>query len=280
MRTLVSGFFGRQVRSAKKFTRWLDAETRHRRTEWRFRREVLGGTAPLRDLTRYEARVYSQNGEDGILRAIFARVGPGNRYYVEFGVEDGLQCNTRYLREVHGWTGLLMDGGHEDPARNLHREFITAENIGALFAKYAVPAEPDLLSIDIDGNDLYVWRALAPHYRPRVVVIEYNAMCGPTERLSIAYDPAFRWAGTDYMGASLQALVSAFREWGYTLVACDSQGVNAFFVRAALVDGHFVRRSAEELYRPPGFGPHPMFGPNIDGRRGHVPDPTRRMVPV
>jgi GNAT superfamily N-acetyltransferase len=240
----------------------------------RYRRECIGGTAPLRDLTRYEWRASSQNGEDGIVRAIFARIGHGSRYYVEFGVEDGRQCNTRHLREAHGWTGLLMDGAHEDPAVNLHREFITAENIEALFTKYDVPREPDLLSIDIDGNDYYVWRALAPHRRPRVVVVEYNAMCGPIARVSIVYEPAFRWAGTDYMGASLQALVGVARDWGYTLVACDSIGVNAFFVRDDLIDGHFERRSAEALYRPPGFSP--------DGERtlGHPADTARRMQPV
>lgn len=242
--------------------------------ELRYRREVLGTTAPLRDLTRYERRIFSQNGEDGILQAIFARLGHGSRYYVEFGVEDGRECNTRYLRERHGWTGLLMDGGHENPALNLRREFITAENVNALFEQYGVPREPDLLSIDLDGNDYYVLRALAQHWHPRVVVAEYNAMCGPTARRSIAYDPAFRWSGTDYMGASLQALVGVTRAWGYTLVACDSAGVNAFFVRDDLVDGHFERHSPEALYRPPGFSP--------DGGAhfGHPPDPTRRMQPV
>jgi hypothetical protein len=256
-------FARRQARSVRK-------RVRRAASELRYRREVLGGAAPLGDLTRYEMRVFSQNGEDGILRAMFARLGPGGRYYVEFGVEDGRECNSRYLREAHGWTGLLMDGGHEDPAINLRREFVTAENVGDLFAKYGVPSEPDLLSIDIDGNDYYVWRALAPRWRARVVVAEYNAMCGPTARRSIAYEPAFRWSGTDYMGASLGALVAVAREFGYTLVACDSAGVNAFFVRDDLVGGRFRPRPPEALYRPPGFA---------DGR-GHPPDPSRRMHPV
>ena len=238
--------------------------------ELRYRREVLGGAAPLGDLTRNEVRVFSQSGEDGILRAIFARLGPGGRYYVEFGVEDGRECNTRYLREAHGWTGLLMDGGHDDPATNLRRESVTAENVGDLFAKYGVPSEPDPLSIDVDGDDHHVWRALAPRWRPRVGVAEYNAMCGPTERRSIAYEPAVRWSGTDYMGASLGALVAVAREFGYTLVACDSAGVNAFFVRDDLVGALVRPRAPEARYRPPAFA---------DGR-GHPPDPSRRMRPV
>jgi len=245
----------------------------------RFLREIRGTMAlradlrrggPLDDLTRYEKSVYSQNGEDGILRAIFARIGPGTRYFVEFGVEDGTQCNTRYLAERQGWTGLLMDGGHTDPRRNLHREMITVENVVALFRKYGVPAEFDLLSIDIDGNDYWVWRAIATVWRPRVVVIEYNASEGPDVSTSIVYDPAFRWSETNYMGASLRALATLGASHGYTLVACDSRGVNALFVADEFVRDNFVRHSVAELYRPPRF--------RADG--GHPPDPSRRMPPV
>jgi hypothetical protein len=249
----------------RKTRRWLRA-VRAAATLWRDLRR--GG--PLDDLTRYERSVHSQNGEDGILRAIFGRIGDGTRYFVEFGVEDGDECNTRYLAERRGWSGLLMDGGHEDPRRNLRREMITAENVVGLFHKYGVPAEFDLLSIDIDGNDYWVWRAVAAVWRPRVVVIEYNASEGPVKSTSVAYDPAFRWSETDYMGASLRALATLGMEHGYTLVACDSRGVNAFFVVDELVEGNFVRRSIEELYRPPRYR---------DGG-GHPPDPTRRLLPV
>ena len=245
----------------------------------RFLREIRGAIAlradlcrgaPLGDLTRYERSVYSQNGEDGILHAIFARLGEGTRFFVEFGVEDGAECNTRYLAERRGWSGLLMDGEHADSRRNLRREMITAENVVALFRTYGVPAAFDLLSIDIDGNDYWVWRAIATVWRPRVVVIEYNASEGPDVSTSIVYDPAFVWSETAYMGASLLALATLAGSHGYTLVACDSRGVNAFFVVDELVAGHFARRSVAELYRPPRFR---------DGG-GHPPDPSRRLQPV
>src|SRR5438094_892724 len=71
--------------------------------------EVAYGRAPVTDLTRYERTVYSQNGEDGILQAIFARAGTTNRFFVEFGVGDGRQCNAAYLARRKGWTGLMMD---------------------------------------------------------------------------------------------------------------------------------------------------------------------------
>ena len=141
---------------------------------------------PIVNLDRYQWRIsflerreFSQNGEDGILQAIFEKIGTTNRYYVEFGVEDGMECNTRYLFTHEGWKGLLMDGNHEDGTRNLQREFITAENVEGLFNTYVVPQMFDLLSIDVDGNDYWIWNAVT-QYKPRVVLIEYNA-CLPYE---------------------------------------------------------------------------------------------------
>jgi hypothetical protein len=226
------------------------------RRDVRFRREVLRSRAPIRDLTRYERRIYSQNGEDGILQAIFARVGTTNRYFVEFGVEDGSQCNTRYLADRQGWRGLLLDGRYEDPVRSLHREFVTAENINALFVQYEVPREFDLLSIDIDGNDLWVWSSIDERWRPRVLVIEYNSSVGPDTALTIPYDPAFSWDGTTYFGSSLRALCALAQLRGYALVACDSCGVNAFFVRAELVAALGEPATVGRAFRPPYYGRH------------------------
>jgi hypothetical protein len=123
------------TRELREVTKLLVLSPLNLRRDIRFRREVLRSNAALRDLTRYERRVYSQNGEDGILQAIFARAGTTNRYFVEFGAEDGLQCNTRYLADHQGWRGLLLDARYDNPARALHREFVTAENINFLFTK-------------------------------------------------------------------------------------------------------------------------------------------------
>ena len=214
---------------------------------------------PLTNLHLFARRIpfierheYSQNGEDGIIAAIFAMISTTNRYYVEFGVEDGIECNTRYLFKHKQWKGLLMDGSHENPALGLHKEFITAENIESLFAKYHVPTDFDLLSIDIDGNDYWVWKAIR-NYRPRVVIMEYNACIPYTPAITIPYDPAFQWDKTDYYGASLSALVALGRGKGYTLVATDPCGVNAFFVQDDLVTGNFVLPAPEMLYHPAAF---------------------------
>jgi hypothetical protein len=234
----------------------------------RFHREVRRARAPLVDLTRYERRVFSQNGEDGIVEAILARIGAGARTCVEVGAEDGAECITRRLAEREGWWSLLLDAEHEVPERRLRRALVTAENVDALLRDGGVPPDLDLLAIDVDGNDYWIWAALSERWRPRVVVIEYNAQLGPSRVAAVPYDPAFRWDRTDYVGASLMALVRLGRRRGYTLVACDSFGVNAFFVRDDVARGHFAPPPPEALFRPPGYG---------RGRRGHPPHPTRRV---
>jgi hypothetical protein len=205
------------------------------------------------DLTTFEAKWFSQNGEDGILQALFRKIGAARRFAVEFGVENGSECNTRYLREKQGWACLLMDPNTQNPDY-IQREFITAENINHLFRKYKVPEDLDLLSIDIDGNDYWIWKAIEACYRPRVVVIEYNAKILPTESKSIAYDPSFRWDGTNYFGASLLALARLAKSKGYALAGCESRGTNAFFVREDLYARHFKPHSFGELYQPPTYG--------------------------
>jgi hypothetical protein len=232
-----------------------------------FRVSVL--RRPIEDLWPYEKRFFSQHGDDGILDAIFRAIGTTNEYYVEFGTQDGSERNTRYLAEHKGWTGLLMDGDYENPAINLRREFITAENINELFAKHGVPREFDLLSIDIDGNDYWVWRSLSDEYRPRVVVVEYNASWGPDERRTIEYQPDFVWDDSDYYGASLAALAGLAESKGYSLIGCESMGVNAYFVRTEALGDRVLAKTVREAYRPPAYGPK---------KRGHRRDASRTMI--
>lgn len=183
-----------------------------------------------------EARVFSQNGEDGITYLIFEKIKPTNSYYVEFGTEDGSQCNTRILREFANFTGLLMDGDNENSYINLQKEFITAENIIELFEKYNVPQKFDFLSVDLDFNDWYIVKnILQAFYRPRVVVVEYNGFHGPNEDKIIAYNPTARWDGTNYASASLLAYFRLFRMFGYSLIYCERKGINAFFILDELV---------------------------------------------
>jgi len=215
---------------------------------------------PLSNLERYERSVFSQNGEDGILARLFDILGTTNTFFVEFGTGgDGRQRNTRFLEEKHGWRGLLMDKCADEDHGRVRKESITAENINALFEKYDVPHEFDLLSIDIDGNDYWVWKAVHQQFRPRVLVMEYNASFAPPERRTITYDPNFCWSGTDYFGASLAALDDLNRHKGYTLVYCERRGINSFFIRTDLLPPDW-RKSLAEIYRPPNYAQGKVFG--------------------
>jgi len=192
-------------------------------------------------------RKYSQNGEDGIISIIFHKIGTTNKFFVELGVEDGKECNTRNLLK-QGWQGLQIDC---IKSRNkfVKKEFITAENVNVLLKKYRVPKNFDLLSIDLDGNDYWIWKAIK-NYEPRVVIVEYNGVIPVDEAISIPYDPSFVWDGTDFFGASLLALRNLAELKGYELLGCDSRGVNVFFCKKELVDGNFETRDIKKTYKP------------------------------
>ena len=192
------------------------------------------------DLRSFERRVSSQNGEDGIIEEIFRRIGTTNKFFVEIGAETGEECNCRRLVREAGWNGVFVEA---DPAKHarlteVYRDypevvcvqaFVRSDQIAQLLADRGVPPDLDLLSIDIDGNDYWVWKAITN--RPRVVVIEYNADYRVPRRWVMQENPGHAWDGTNYYGASLASLASLGREKGYTLVCTDSTGVNAFFIR-------------------------------------------------
>lgn len=214
-------------------------------------------------LLRFGAKAYCQNDEDGILAEIFRRIGPGGRRFLEIGVEDGRQCNSLALL-LRGWQGAWVeaDAARAEGARRnagqfvgtgalaIHHGHATPQNIGDLVG----PGPLDLLSIDIDGNDYWLWQAAPNH--PRVVVIEYNASWFPPLDVVMARDDGFDWAatGTNGAGASLTALTRLGAAKGYHLVGCSAAGVNAFFVRADLTGDHFAAPfTAQNHFEPPRY---------------------------
>ena len=223
--------------------------------------------AAIRDFSNinaFERRVYSQNGEDGIIGELFARI-PGRKLFVEIGVEDGLQCNAALLSRHYGWKGVMVEADAEC-FRKLQRNYSTfsnvtclrllvdRENISPALSSLGIPKQLDLLCIDIDGNDYYVWDALKD-YRASVVVIEYNATFGPEVSRTIAYDPSHFWQRTRYYGASLKALQRLGERLGYALLATDRRGINAFFVRRDLLATcGFPERTARQAWRPNRLG--------------------------
>lgn len=203
----------------------------------------------IENINLFEKKYYSQYGEDGILDIIFYKIGTTNKFCLEFGIHPG-EGNTIYLKKK-GWKCLWMDGNGDN--ESIKKEFITAENINSIFSKYKVPKEFDLLSIDIDSNDYWIWKSLSD-YSPRVVVIEYNASFPPPESKVVKYDPNLTWDGTNYFGASLFAINKLGISKGYTLLACTREGVNAFFVRTDLIKNNFKVKTIQEIYSPPRYG--------------------------
>ena len=211
-------------------------------------------------LDRYGYKVYSQSDEDGIIQEIFRRIGTTNKTFVEFGVQDGLESNGHFLL-FSGWKGLWIEGSKKyfDRLKKCFAEplstgrlvtlnaFVTAENINETI-RGGVSGEIDLLSIDIDGNDYWVWRSINC-IQPRVVVIEYNAKFPPHVEWVMEYNPWHVWDGSDNQDASLKSLEILGNSLGYRLVGTNTSGVNAFFVRKELTEGKFAEpASAENLY--------------------------------
>lgn len=214
-------------------------------------------------LERYGYKVYSQNDEDGIIQEIFYRIGMTNKKFVEFGVQDGLESNGHYLLH-RGWSGLWIESDSNaveqiqihfsKPLQKgqlfLKQAFITRENINEILYNAPFPEEIDLLSIDVDGNDYYIWEAITA-VRPRVVVIEYNGKFPPDYSWKMEYEERYVWDGTDQHGASLKALEELGEKLGYQLVGTNLRGVNAFFVKKSLAEDKFYQpATAEALYNP------------------------------
>jgi hypothetical protein len=219
-------------------TDWVSDEIRKAR--------VYGGLGHLLD--RYpglrdhigmsESRVLSQNGEDGILRFLLDRLGVAAGSFVEIGAERH-EANCLLLALYQGWTGVFVDGD-PDVAANLAEllrhtadvrvvnEMVDPATVDAAMDRWGVPAEIDVLSIDVDGSDYYVWEALRS-VRARIVVIEYNAALDP-DRALVQPPGAPAWDGTVNFGCSVGALRRLAEEKGYGLVYLESSGTNAFFV--------------------------------------------------
>ncbi len=210
---------------------------------------ALPADAPIHDA---EFSVYSQWGQDGILEHVFNHVPVENDTFVEFGVHHYRESNTRFLLQHRNWRGLVLDG---DPANiesivadklswqyelQARHGFVTAENINGLIRDAGFSGDIGLLSIDIDGMDYWVWKAIDV-VEPRVVVTEYNSLFGAGDAVTVPYDPKFRRRAAHYshlyFGASVAAFDQLARSRGYRFIGCTSAGNDAFFVREDCLGG-------------------------------------------
>ncbi|MFK7791832.1 MAG: hypothetical protein AB8B88_04085 [Devosiaceae bacterium] len=213
-------------------------------------------------LTRYGKRGFSQSDEDGITFEIIRRLGIQNGTFAEFGVGDGLENNTLALLAA-GWSGFWVGG--EDLAfdtqkssrLNYQKAWIDRENALPLFQNglnNIGREEVDVLSIDLDGNDLYICQELlGSGLQPLLVILECNAKFPPPMRFCIEYNAKHNWAKDDYYGASLASLADMMMAFEYTLICCNAAtGSNAFFIRQA--DRHLfpeVPEAIGQIYAQP-----------------------------
>jgi hypothetical protein len=194
-------------------------------------------------LSRFGAKFFSQSDEDGITLEIIRRLELKTGTFLELGVGDGTENNTLVLLSI-GWRGAWVGGEnlafdpHGNPKRLSYKKaWVSLDNINVLVDQALsgiAASDVDVLSVDLDGNDLYFTEALLNVLHPKLVIVEYNAKFPPPARWSVKYDPNFRWDGTDYQGASLASFCDLLARFDYTLVCCNAAtGTNAFFVKNA-----------------------------------------------
>tara|TARA_B100000787_G_C16196535_1_gene301283 strand:- start:1433 stop:2314 length:882 start_codon:yes stop_codon:yes gene_type:complete len=214
-----------------------------------------------KNINDHELKIFSQFGEDGIIDFLVKKINLQNKTFIEFGVEDYEESNTKFLLEAKNWKGLVIDSSQRfiDIIKKQDfywrnnliavKAFITVENIDNLIKKNFLHNDVGLMSIDIDGNDYWVWKAIKAH-KPAIVIIEYNARFGYEKSVSIPYKKDFdritEHHSSIYFGASLMALYKLGKEKGYSLVGTNTNGNNSFFVR-----DDFIKKSLDlKIFTP------------------------------
>jgi hypothetical protein len=212
-------------------------------------RDLVHGNKPRPGFADVEFRAFSQNGEDGILLYVFGLLGMGGRTCVEICAGDGIECNTANLIVNHGWNGLLFDadkrlvergrtyysrlGDTSSLPPQFVNSWVTRENVNALLKQHDFEGPIDLLSLDLDGVDYWIWEAIEV-IRPRVVIAEVQCIWGADRAVTVPYSESFKAPVHDrfkvYCGASLPAFVKLARKKGYRLAGVQRLGFNAVFI--------------------------------------------------
>jgi hypothetical protein len=213
------------------------------------------------DLKNFEFSVFSQFGDDGIIQWLINHLDIPNHTFIEFGVEDYKESNTRFLMMNNNWSGLVIDGNSKNIERlksqyyywkydlNAQSIFITRDNINSLIEEQNFANDVGLLHIDLDGNDYYIWKAITT-INPIIVIIEYNSLFGINRPISIVYDDEFvrnkAHISNLLWGASLLSLHHLAIQKGYSFIGCNSAGNNAYFIRNDKLNDNFKAVSLAE----------------------------------
>ncbi len=234
---------------------------------------MLRSRMPLPSFDEVGFKIFSQADEDGILLYIFSLIGTTGKSCVEICAGDGRECNSANLIINHGWNGLLIDGnkelvekGREYYGGNRHtyvypptfiHAWITKSNVNEVIRSGGIEGDIDLLSIDVDGMDYWIWESIHV-INPRVVVIEYNDILGPNETITVPYSENFNayvYPTTrgmpNYCGASLAAFTKLAKRNGYRLVGCNRYGYNAFFIKNSIGDALIPEVPIETCFTHP-----------------------------
>ncbi|MCU0847474.1 MAG: hypothetical protein MUD12_06260 [Spirochaetes bacterium] len=218
-----------------------------------------------RNINDYEFRIFSQFGDDGIIQYLIKNIKIENEIFIEFGVQNYIESNTRFLMMNNNWSGFVMDGSEEamNSLKNqswywryclTHKAvFIDKENINQLLADTGF-SNIGLLHIDLDGNDYHILNEIdLSKLNPSIIILEYNSVFGKDRPITVPYDKKFVRTNAHYSnlfwGASLPALNYATSKKGYTLIGCNLAGNNAYFVKKSLLNDKVKELSVEEAFK-------------------------------
>ena len=225
--------------------------------------EGVKAKGEIGSLSEVEFKIFSQWGDDGIIQWLLNNLDFPNKTFIEFGVENYREANTRFLMMNDNWSGLVMDGSESHVAQIVNSEyywkyqlsaktaFIETANVNGLIESSNFEREVGILHIDLDGNDYWIWKEITC-IAPIVVILEYNSIFGIDRAITTPYDPAFFRTRSHhsnlYFGASLRALQQLSAQKGYAFIGCTGAGNNAYFVRRDKLGGNVVERSLAEGY--------------------------------
>ncbi|HIH11810.1 TPA: hypothetical protein HA241_06480 [Candidatus Woesearchaeota archaeon] len=230
------------------------------------RNQLLFGRILSDHITRHnsinenEFCIFSQFGDDGIIQFLIHNLEIRNKFFVEFGVEDYVESNTRFLMMNNNWSGFIMDGSKSNIQNIISASyywkydltaehlFVTKENINKALENNC-PKEVGLLHIDLDGNDYWIWEEISA-ISPIIVILEYNSVYGIDRAITVPYEPEFCRTKAHYSnlywGASLKALHNLSKEKGYVFIGCNSAGNNGYFIRKDKINEKVKEVSLEE----------------------------------
>lgn len=217
----------------------------------------------IKSLKEVEFKIFSQFGDDGIIQWLVNNIDIDNEFFVEFGVENYKEANTKFLMFNNNWSGFVMDGSSEN-IENLKKQdyfwkynlnaknvFITKENINNLLLEENINPNIGLLHIDLDGNDYYIFDEINC-LNPNILILEYNSLFGIEREISVPYREDFYRTKAHYsnlyFGASLKALHSLAYKKGFIFIGCNQAGNNAYFVRKDKINSKIKEISLEEGY--------------------------------